>query len=136
VTAAEERSHALAEKFVTFLETNTAPDGLFAPDVFCDYVPPLWRLQAAGIEDVVALRKAGHPCEGRVTRWRFDPTPTGFVLEWEEVWEQGGKDWSARELMRADVSDEGITAVAVYCTGDWDQARREQHARAVTLLRP
>jgi hypothetical protein len=29
-----------------------------------------------------------------------------------------------------------IAALSVYCTGDWDAARREEHARAVHLLRP
>jgi hypothetical protein len=29
-----------------------------------------------------------------------------------------------------------IVELAVYCTGDWDTARREEHARAVRLLRP
>lgn len=136
VATTAERAHALAEKFIAFLETNTAPVGLFAPDVFCDYVPPLWRLQAAGADNVVALRRRGHPSEGRVTSWRFDPIPTGFVLEWVEEWEQGGDRWTAREMARCDVNDEGITQVAVYCTGDWDSARRAEHANAVTLIRP
>lgn len=131
-----ERSHELAEKFVTFLETGTAPEGLFAPDVFCDLTVPLWRLQATGIEGVSALRKEGHPWPGRVPLWRFDPTPTGFVLEFYEEWEHEGQTWSSRELMRADVGDEGITETSVYCTGDWDEAQRASHAAEVTLLRP
>jgi hypothetical protein len=136
MTPAEERAHALAEKFIVFLETGTAPDGMFAPDVFCDFTMPTWRLQASGIEDAVALRKAGHPGPGRVPRWRFDPTPTGFVVEVEEDWEQDGERWTCREMMRADVADEGITLLSVYCTGDWDAARRAEHAAAVMLLRP
>lgn len=136
MTATEERSHALAEKFVTFMETGTPPDGLLAADVFCDFTMPLWRLQASGIEDVVALRKAGHPGPSRVPRWRFDPTPTGFVLEFEEDWEHDGQRWTCREMARADVGDDGITEVSVYCTGDWDDAQRGAHAEQVTLIRP
>ena len=95
-----------------------------------------WRLQASGVEDSVALRLAGHPGPGTVPRWRFDPTPTGFVLEVEEAWDWGGEHWTCRELFRADIGDEGITQLSVYCTGDWDAARRAEHAAAVTLIRP
>ena len=106
------------------------------PDVFCDFTMPTWRLQASGVEDSVALRLAGHPGPGTVPRWRFDPTPTGFVLEVEEAWDWGGEHWTCRELFRADIGDEGITQLSVYCTGDWDAARRAEHAAAVTLIRP
>jgi len=136
VDAEMERAHALAEKFVAFLETGTPPHGLFAPDVFCDFTMPTWRLQSAGIEDLVAMRKAGHPGTGGVPRWRFDPTPTGFVLEFDEDWEWDGDRWTSREMARADVGDEGITQLSVYCTGDWSTAHRAEHAAAVTLLRP
>ena len=129
-------AHALAETLVAFFETGAAPDGLLAPDVFCDFTMPTWRLQASGIDDTVALRLAGHPGPGSVPRWRFDPTPTGFVLEFEEAWDHGGEHWTAREMLRADVSDAGITQLSVYCTGDWDTARRGEHAAAVTLIRP
>jgi hypothetical protein len=132
----EARAHALAEKFIEFLETNEAPDGLFAPDVFLDFTMPTWRLQASGRNDCVALRRAGHPGSGTVPRWRFDPTPTGFVLEFEEAWDAHGEHWTAREMCRADISEDGITQFAVYCTGDWSAAQRADHAAAVTLIRP
>jgi hypothetical protein len=48
----------LAGKLIAFLETGAPPDGLFAPDVFCDFTLPQWRLQAQGAGDVVALRSA------------------------------------------------------------------------------
>lgn len=131
-----QRAHALAEQFVRFLETGTPPDGLFARDVFCDFTMPTWRLQAGGVDGVVALRRAGHPGPGRLPRWRFDPTPSGFVLEFDEDWEQDGSRWTSREMARADIDDDGITQLSVYCTGDWDQQRRDEHASAVTLIRP
>ena len=135
-TTTAERSHQLAEKFVAFLETGDIAEGLFAPDVFCDLTVPLWRLQAEGIEGVSALRKEGHPWPGKVTNWRFDPTPTGFVIEFAEAWDADGQHWTCRELARADVGDEGIAEMSVYCTGDWDEAQQRHHAEAVTLLRP
>lgn len=127
---------ALCEKVVTFLEAGTAPDGLFGPGVFLDLTMPTWRIQTAGAEDLIAVRKQGHPGPGRVTRWRADPTPTGFVFEFEERWEGEGQEWYAREMMRAEVADGQITELTVYCTGDWDQARQAEHTASVTLLRP
>lgn len=132
----ETRAHELAEKLVVFLETGEARPGLLAQDAFCDFSMPTWRLQAFGVDDVIALRRAGHPGPATVTRWRFDPTPTGFVLEFEEAWDAGGEHWTSREIVRADVNDAGISELSVYCTGDWDGASREAHAAAVSLIRP
>ena len=136
LTPQQARAHALAEKLIQFLQAGEVPDGLFAADVFTDFTMPTWRLQAASAADSVAMRLAGHPGQGAVPRWRFDPTPTGFVLEVEEAWDSGGEHWTCRELFRADIGDEGITQLSVYCTGDWDAARRAEHAAAVTLIRP
>jgi hypothetical protein len=125
----------LARRFIQFLETGEVPAGLFTPDVFCDFTLPKWRLQATGIDEVVALRKAGHPGPGKVPRWRCDATESGFVLEFEESWEQDGKDWTAREMVRADAPSGAILEFSVYCTGDWDADQRTRHAASVKLIR-
>jgi len=129
-------ARAVADLFIAYLETGQAQPGLFDPDVFTDFTMPTWRLQAQGAEDSLALRSGGHPGPGQVVRSRFDPTPTGFVLEVEEAWDDDGGHWYCRELFRADVGPGGITDLAVYCTGDWDEAQVAQHARSVTLIRP
>lgn len=126
----------LAAKFITFLETGDPPEGLFSADAFCDFTMPQWRLQFQGADDVVHGRKAGHPRPGRVPRSRFDATATGFVLEVEEEWDQDGESWYCRELFRADVADDGITQLSVYCTGDWDSELVSRHRATVELLRP
>lgn len=135
MTDAGTRVHELAEELVQFLETGAPPAGLFSADVFCDFTLPHWRLQAEGVPDLVALRRAGHPGPGRVVRTRLDETPTGFVLEFEERWEDEGRRWYARELARADVTGGAISQLSVYCTGDWDEQLEERHRREVTLLR-
>lgn len=132
---AERSTREVADELVSFLETGTPPEGLFTAEVFCDFTMPQWRLQAAGIEDVVALRKGGHPAAGRVPRSRLDATTTGFVLEVEEEWDQDNESWYCRELIRADVSDGAISQLSVYCTGDWDSELVARHAAAVQLLR-
>jgi hypothetical protein len=125
-----------AARLIEFLETGTAPQGLFTSDAFCDFTLPQWRLQARGEANIVRLRRQGHPGPGRVPRSRFDATGTGFVLEVEEEWEQDGESWYCRELFRADVADGAIRDISVYCTGDWDRALLARHRETVRLLRP
>ncbi|NMN95613.1 hypothetical protein [Antrihabitans stalactiti] len=135
-TAAVKTNEQLVHDVIAFLETGEAADGLFAADAFCDLTIPLWRIQARGHDDVVALRTTTHPDLGSARATRWEPTPSGFVLELTESWSSGGEDWTCRELMWAVVVDGEITDLSVYCTGDWDRARRAEHARAVTLIRP
>ena len=135
MSAPEATARDLAGQLITFMETGTVPDGLFTPDVFCDFTMPQWRLQAQGIEDVVGLHKAGHPGPSRVPRSRFDVTATGFVIEVEERWDSGGESWYCRELLRADICDGAISQLSVYCTGDWDREQVRRHAETVQLIR-
>lgn len=131
-----DQATALARKLIAFLETGEAPGGLFAAELFFDFTPPLWRIQTQGVADAVQLWRSGHPGMGEVSRWRCDPTPTGFVLEVEERWIADGKPWYCRELMRADVVGDEIAQLTMYCTGHWTAERAAQHAREVRLLRP
>lgn len=131
-----DQANGIATKFVKFLETGDALEGLFTDDVFCDLTLPLWRLQAQGATELVALRKESHPTPGTVPRWRCDPTVAGFVIEFEESWHDHGTDWYCREMARADVRGDSIAVLSVYCTGDWDADRREEHSRVVKLLYP
>ena len=126
----------LAGRVIRFLETGDVPEGLFRPDVFLDLTMPTWRVQASGAEDLIAVRKEGHPGPGTVTRWRADPMPGGFVFEFEERWNSEDQQWYARELMRVEVADGAIAELTVYCTGDWDEARQAEHTADVTLIRP
>jgi hypothetical protein len=131
-----QRTRAVVEDFLAFLQTGEVPAGLFASDAFADLSLPTWRVQAQGVDDLIALRRVGHPALGRVPRYRLDATPTGFVLEWEETWVDGGQQWYCREMCRADVSEAGITNLSIYCTGDWDEARVAAHRASVRLVAP
>lgn len=39
-------------------------------------------------------------------------------------------------MLRTDITDGRITQLTVYCTGDWDEARRQEFANRMTLVRP
>jgi hypothetical protein len=121
---------------IRFLETGSAPDGLFAPDVFLDLSLPHWRIQAATRGEVLAIRADGHPFPGLVRVERIEQTGHGFTIEFEERWDHGGQRWYSREMIRADVVGDSIVELSAYCTGDWDEAKQHEHAEAVHLIRP
>jgi hypothetical protein len=130
-------SNELSEKICAFLETGTAPAGLFHADVSPDVSMPTWRIQADGLEELVRVRKDSHPWPGKVSRTRLDPTRNGFVLEFEERWVHAGQHWYCREMLRADVRHGQISELTVYCTGDWDEARQQEFvAKGDSSLRP
>jgi hypothetical protein len=127
---------AAVQRLVTFLETGEAAPGLFTEDVFTDFTLPTWRLQASGRAECVALRRGGHPSPGRVVRRRVLPTAEGFVMEFEERWQDAADDWYCREMIAAMLRGESICELSVYCTGDWGSRRQAEHAASVQLLRP
>ena len=126
----------LAQAFVTWLETGVRPDSIFAPDVFSDLSLPQWRLQAEGVDGAFRLREEPHPQVGKVRVEALDRTSRGFLLQFEERWEAEGQQWYCRELIHCVVTDGWISELAIYCTGDWDEAVQRQHADQVHLIRP
>ena len=126
----------LARAFVTWLETGVRSDDLFAEDVFADLTVPHWRLQAAGADGAFHLREDSHPYQGDVRVEALDATTRGFLLQFEERWDAEGQRWYCRELVHGIVRAGRISELAVYCTGDWDEATQRRHADQVRLLRP
>lgn len=129
-------TQALAQRLVAYFETGHAASGLFTDDVFCDFSAPRWRLQARGLDEVLALRRRGHPGPGSVPRWHADPTPDGCVLEVEERWIDAQGDWYCREMIQVRLRGASIARLSVYCTGDRNAARQAEHRAAVSLLEP
>lgn len=129
-------SSVAVANLIRFLETGTAPEGLFAPDIFADLSMPHWRVQTATAEEILAVRAEGHPFPGQVRVERVEQTDHGFTIEFEERWDHEGQRWYCREMIRADVAEDSIVEMSIYCTGDWDQAKQREHADAVKLIRP
>ncbi len=128
-------SSVAVAKLIEFLESGSAPEGLFADDLFMDLSLPHWRIQTGTAGDALAVRAHSHPYPGEVRVERAEQTDRGFTIEFEERWVHGGQRWYSREMIRADVEDGRITDMSVYCTGDWDEAAQREHASAVRLLR-
>jgi hypothetical protein len=135
-TADRPETATAVANLIRFLETGAATDGLFAPNAFADLSLPHWRIQAETAEEILVLRGRSHPFPGQVRVERVEQTDHGFTVEFEERWEHDGQRWYCREMIRADVVDDRIVEMSVYCTGDWDEARQREHAAAVRLFRP
>ena len=126
---------AVVAGLIRFLETGSAPDTLFAPDVFSDLSLPQWRIQGATAGELLAIRAGGHPGPGQVRVERVEQTGHGFTIEFEERWDSGGQRWYCREMIRADVVGDRIAELSIFCTGHWDEARQREHGDAVRLIR-
>jgi hypothetical protein len=135
-TANRPETATAVANLIRFLETGATTDGLFAPNAFADLSLPHWRIQADTAEEILAIRTGSHPFPGQVHVERVEQTDHGFTIEFEERWEHEGQRWYCREMIRADVVDDQVVEMSVYCTGDWDEARQREHAAAVRLIRP
>ena len=125
----------LSEAFNQCFSTLDAGDDVFAPDVFFDLYPPLWRFQLEGPAAFVAQLRAIADGEPNARVLRVVPTATGFVLEHEEG-QVGVNAEVARRLWLCEVRDGRITEVVGYCNGGWDDELRARHAAEAPMLRP
>jgi hypothetical protein len=125
----------LGAEFNRCFETLDAPDDLFAPDAFFDFLPPLWRFQLQGRDAFVAQLRAIAEGEVSVRLLRVVATASGFVLEHEET-SRGARTETARRLWLCEVRDGRITDVTGYCNGGWDDELRARHAAEAPMLRP
>lgn len=121
----------LSAGFNRCFETFEADPDVFAPDVFCDLLPPLWRFQLQGADAFGAQLRAIATGPSSVRAIRTVPSTTGFVVEHEET--QDGV--VSRRLILCEVRDGRIADVTVYCNGGWDDELRARHAAEAPMLR-
>jgi hypothetical protein len=121
----------LSAGFNRCFETFEADPEVFATDVFCDLLPPLWRFQLQGADTFGAQLRAIAQGPASLRLLRAVPTTTGFVMEHEET--QAGE--VARRLILCEVRDGRIADVTVYCNGGWDDELRARHAAEAPMLR-
>ena len=116
-------------------ETCEASEADFAPDVFCDLLPPLWRFQLQGVDALADQLRAITPPGSVVRSLRVVPTASGFVLEHEHTQPAEGGVEVARRLVLCEVRDDRVSEVLVYCNGGWDAELRARHAAQAPMLR-
>lgn len=88
-------ANEVAKRFIAFLETGEAPTGLFVDEVFCDFTLPKWRLQAPGRESVVALRRQGHPANGKYPDGGVTQPRLALFSRWKNDGAKMGKTGTA-----------------------------------------
>jgi ketosteroid isomerase-like protein len=128
---AQRLSERLADVF------RTADVGtVLTDDVFLDGHPPFWRFQLQGREAFATWLQSYSPDGAEITVARTVPTVTGFVTELTGSHHENGEVMTDRKIVLCDVRDGLISALTVYCSGDWDAALRARHAAEATILRP
>lgn len=126
----------LSRGFHRTFESLEVDDDLFSPEVFFDLNMPVWRFQMQGREAWAAQLTNLSQGPARVLIERTVATESGFVTEHVEVQHVNGEDHSARRMWLCQVRDGRITEVVGYCSGEWDEALRERHAREAPMIRP
>jgi hypothetical protein len=127
--------HRLSEALAQVFRTADIGD-VFTDDVFLDGHPPYWRFQLQGIEDFGAWLR-GYAEGGReVEVVRTIATTSGFVTEHTESSDTDRGLITGRQLVLCEVRDGRISALTVFCSGEWDAALRARHAAEAPILRP
>jgi len=124
----------LNERLAEVFRTNDASD-VFTADVFFDLNMPVWRFQMQGVDAFESWRRGLSPQGSEVNTLRTVPTFSGFVTEFEEVEEQGGRLLTSRKMFLCEVRGGRIAEVVAYCSGEWDEALRARHAAEAPMIR-
>ena len=125
----------LSERLADFFRTGEIGDVL-AADVFLDGHPPFWRFQLEGRDTVGEWYRSYAPDGVATTVISVVPTATGFVTEFVGEHTEAGELFTDRKVLLCQVRGAQISAVTIYCSGDWDAALRARHAAEAKLLRP
>ena len=120
--------HPLLDGYLAFLTDGSTADGVFADDVILDMNVPAWHFRVQGVEALRQSRLAGGGVwdvhQGPVTL-----TVDGFVVETSYDSVEAGVPTYTRSVNIVTVHNGRIAGVVHYCTGPWDPATRERHAR-------
>lgn len=128
---AQELSERLADVFRTSADFDVLTD-----DVFLDGHPPQWRFQLQGRDAFAAWLQDYMPDGKESTVLRTVPTTTGFVTELVGRFLDNGVEMTDRQIMLCEVRERRISALTVYCSGDWDPELRARHAAEAPIIRP
>ena len=125
----------LSEQLADVFRTGHIGD-VFTDDVFLDGHPPFWRFQLHGVGAFREWLSGYAPNGYDVDVVRTIPTASGFVTEHRGRAATPDGEVTMRELMLCEVRDSRISALTVYCSGDWDAELRARHAAEAPMLRP
>ena len=99
-------------------------------DVFLDGHPPFWRFQLEGRDNVGEWYRSYAPDGVATTVITVVPTATGFVTEFLGEHTEAGELLCDRKVLLCQVRGSQISALTIYCSGDWDAgAAHPSHGR-------
>ena len=125
----------LVERLADVFRTSEAGD-LFTDDVFLDGHLPLWRFQLQGRDAFAGWLHNFASNDATIAVVSAVPTVNGFVAEFTGEHPADGDIITFRQLMLCDVRDGQISAMTLYCSGEFNAELRARHAAATTLIRP
>jgi ketosteroid isomerase-like protein len=125
----------LSERLADVFRTGEVGDAL-TEDVFLDGHPPLWRFQLQGRDRFAEWLSGFMPEGAETTVVRTVPTSTGFVTEFVGRHDEDGEEMTDRKILLCEVRGGQISALTVYCSGDWDAELRARHAAEAPIIRP
>lgn len=108
---------------------------LFTPDALLDANIPAWRLQRQGVEAITRQIEEWFPEPARFVEWHERPTEWGAVVECAERKDEAGEELYYREVFLFFTDDDQVANFTFYCTGAWDAATLERHAREAPIVR-
>jgi hypothetical protein len=129
--ATDQATRRLQDALVRVLESGRGAHELFTEDALFDLNVPSWRFQVRGSGQFVDWWHREVHGRGRAAVTRSADTVSGFVIEMAIEFRHLGQDLYARQVMLAEITNDRISELVVYCTGDWDaQTRARQVAEA------
>lgn len=128
----------VAERFRAALEKRDfgAIAALFTADALLDANLPSWRLQRQGAEAIRhQIEEWFSEAPARFVEWHAQDTEWGAVVECVERRVEEGEDVYYRQVFLFFTEGDQIANFTFYCTGAWDPATLERHAREAPIVR-
>ena len=105
---------------------------LLTDDAVLDLNVPRWRFQVGGGAAVADAFAASYPTGFDTAGWRWEPTPTGAVVEYDG-WD-GDHTAYYRHLVLLELRDGRIGRLTLYCTGGWDAGTVARQRREAPMV--
>jgi hypothetical protein len=137
MTTQEVRSNtveAVVDAFIALQESNRGTEmaEVLTDDAVLDLNVPQWRFQVGGGSAIAAAFAQSYPAGFRTTRYRWEPTPTGAVVEYDG-WDVGRHTYY-RHLGLLELRSGRISRLTLYCTGEWDTETVERQRREAPMV--
>jgi hypothetical protein len=137
VTTSEAPTATVKEVVETFLDLQERNRGtemaeMLTDDAVLDNNVPHWRFQIGGGPPISAMFAESFPDGFRTTRHRWEPTPSGAVVEYDG-WDVR-RNLYFRHLALLALRDGRISRLTLYCTGEWDATTIERQRREAPMV--